>query len=308
MSITLRQLEVFVLVVRYGSFRRCAEELDISPVSVSEHIQELERRLRRKVFVRKPGQAPVLTGEGKTAYERSKKILDDVNGLVGDFAQRDSQRQQIVVHMHAFVGASLLTTLDNFRKQHPEIDLRVNFTNAATEATVEQVHKNHIDLAFLITFDRELESESELFAEEKLGIVVARDHPLTKYVSIKQEQLRNTPSINLQPGNPLRRLVDQVLGEVDIENTQIALETDEYELILCSLCKGMGYSCMFEKNLDIRDMRSQLTLLNLDFPLPNLKIRTMLSPRAQRIPAAIKLKSMMTQAYARPYRPVKLAS
>lgn len=308
MSITLRQLEVFVLVVRYGSFRRCAEELDISPVSVSEHIQEFERRLQCKVFNRKPGQAPTLTRDGKTAYERSKKILDDVNGLVGGVEQQNSQRQQIAVHMHAFVGASLLTTLNDFRKQHPEIDLRVKFSNEATETTVEEVRKNRVDLAFLITFDRELEDESELFAEERLGIVVARDHPLTKYRSIKQEQLHNTPSINLLPENPLRRLADQALGEVNIENSHIALETDEYELILSSLCNGMGYTCMFEKNLDIRDTRSRLTLLNLDFSLPNLKIRTMLSPRAQLIPAAIKLKSMLTQAYKLPYQPVKLAS
>jgi DNA-binding transcriptional LysR family regulator len=78
-------------VVRHGSFRRCAEELEITPVSVSEHIQALEHRLRCKIFSRRPGQAPTLTADGKSAYNQSKKTLDDVHGLIGSFDRKKPQ-------------------------------------------------------------------------------------------------------------------------------------------------------------------------------------------------------------------------
>lgn len=42
---TIRQLEIFARVVEHGSFRRCADQLGVSQVSISEHVRELETRL-----------------------------------------------------------------------------------------------------------------------------------------------------------------------------------------------------------------------------------------------------------------------
>jgi DNA-binding transcriptional LysR family regulator len=301
MSITLRQLEVFVAAVKYGSFRRCAEELEITPVSVSEHIRELEKRLKCTIFSRKPGQSAQLTDAGKSVLDRSRKILDDVNVLASTFEPPAAERQRILVNMHACLGSPLLTTFDSFRSQHAQVDLRVNFANISAEAIIDQVLDNRIDLAYVITFGSELKEIAELFCEEKMGIVVARDHPLARCKSVNRAQLRNIPSINLLPENPLRRLTDRVLEQAGIENSPIGLETDEFPLMLDSLAKGMGYTCMFEKNLATRDVQRRLTLLKLDFPLADLKVRTLISPRAERMAAVKLLRQQLSSAYHQPY-------
>lgn len=301
MSITLRQLEVFVAVVKHGSFRRCADELGITPVSVSEHIRELEKRLKCNVFSRRPGHNVQLTDAGRSALDRSVKILDDVNALARAFDPPAAEKQRIQVNMHACLGSPLLSAFDSFRKRYPQVDLRVNFANVTTQEIVDQVLDNRIDLAFVITFGTELEETTQLFCEEKMGIVVARDHPLARCRSVGRAQLRNIASVNLLPENPLRRLADQVLEQAGIENGRIALETDEYPLILESLAKGMGYTCMFEKNLIARDVERRLTLLKLDFPLADLKVRTLLSPRAERMTAVKVLRQQLSSAYHQPY-------
>jgi DNA-binding transcriptional LysR family regulator len=301
MSITLRQLEVFVAVAKHGSFRRCAEELDISPVSVSEHIRELEKRLNCSIFSRKPGHNAQLTDAGKSVLERSKRILVDVHELASAFGPAAAKKQQIQLNMHAYLGSPLLATFEAFRNRHPQVDLRVNFANISAEQCLKQVLDNRIDLAFIITFGRELEEAAELFREEKMAIVVAKDHPLARCKSVDREQLRNTASVNLLPDNPLRRLADQVLAEAGIENKHIALETDEYPLVLDSLAKGMGYTCMFEKNLASRELQRRLTPLELDFPLATLKVRTLISPRAQRMTAVKALRAQLSDAYQQPY-------
>ncbi len=301
MSITLRQLEVFVAVVKYGSFRRCAEELEITPVSVSEHIRELEKRLKCTIFSRRPGQNAQLTEAGRSVLDRSRKILGDVNELTRAFAPPSAERQRIQVNMHACLGSPLLTSFEGFRKRHPHVELRVSFANLSTGAIIDQVLDNRIDLAFAITYGAELEETAEPFCEEKMVIVVARDHPLASCKSVGREQLGKLASINLLPDNPLRRLADRVLEEAGIENSRIALETDEYPLMLDSLAKGMGYTCMFERNLAARDVQRRLTPLKLDFPLADLKVRTLLSPRAERMTAVKALRQQLSSAYHRPY-------
>lgn len=305
MSITLRQLEVFVAVVKHGSFRRCAEEMEITPVSVSEHIRELEKRLKCSIFIRRPGQSVQLTEAGKSVLTHSQKILGDVDELVRTFAPAAADKQQIMVNMHACLGSPLLSAFGRFRKLHPQIDLHLNFANVSSEKIIEQALDNHIDLAFIITFGSELEESTELFCKEKMAIVVAKDHPLAYCKSVDSAQLSNIPSVNLLPENPLRQLADRVLEQAGVNNNLIALETDEYPLILDSLTKGMGYCCMFERNLANRDVQRRLTPLNLDFSLVDLKVRTLLSPRAQRMTAVKVLQQQLSSAYHQPYELLK---
>ena len=59
--ITFRQLEILSAVVEHGNFRRCAEALGISQVSVSEHMKSLEVQLGVELFLRSRG-GPVQIG------------------------------------------------------------------------------------------------------------------------------------------------------------------------------------------------------------------------------------------------------
>jgi len=83
---TLRQLEIFLEVVRAGSFRGAARDLGLSQVAVSDHVRQLERRLGRDLFIRAPGSVPTLSAAGQVAAEHGRNVLMTSDALVAAVA------------------------------------------------------------------------------------------------------------------------------------------------------------------------------------------------------------------------------
>lgn len=76
MTITFRQLEIFVAAAGDGSFRRTAARFSISQPSVSSHIQALESYLGYALFDRRRGSAPALTAEGRRFLQKARELVD----------------------------------------------------------------------------------------------------------------------------------------------------------------------------------------------------------------------------------------
>jgi len=76
MTITFRQLEIFVAAAGDGSFRRTASRFSITQPSVSSHIQALESYLGYALFDRRRGSAPVLTAEGQWFLQKARELVD----------------------------------------------------------------------------------------------------------------------------------------------------------------------------------------------------------------------------------------
>src|SRR5260370_19004401 len=103
-GITLRQLEIFAQVVEHGSFRRCADHIGVSQVSISEHVRELESRLGASLFDRHSGGPSTLTPEGARAHRRVVAILADLNDLMWDVSGgRAGVSRRMGVAMHPFL-------------------------------------------------------------------------------------------------------------------------------------------------------------------------------------------------------------
>ena len=88
----LLTLEVFTAVVEKGSFVAAARALDLSPASVTEHIQALERRLKTKLLNRTTRRI-ALTEEGAAYFEHCKQMLarmEEADGMLA--AQRTSPK------------------------------------------------------------------------------------------------------------------------------------------------------------------------------------------------------------------------
>ena len=81
MSITFRQLEVFVEAAQDCNFRKTADRLGISQPSVSSQIQVLERWAGCEVFHRSRGSTPQLTPEGAALLLRAQTLLAEKRAL-----------------------------------------------------------------------------------------------------------------------------------------------------------------------------------------------------------------------------------
>lgn len=280
-SITLRQLQIFAHVVTQGSFRRCAEQLEISQVAVSDHVRELEQRLGHALFERRPGGPATLTPAGRRAERHVVKILDEVERLLGDFAAPVSQsgERHLRIGMQAYLLRKLQQTLLDFEGQHERLKITLNMRVYTAAALNEQMQANLLDAGYFFSLDVPLQPESEYAWTEPLQLYVGRTHPLAGQARTALPDLMRANCIQLAPENPLRPLIDESLRRAGLADLKIAMQTDEFGLILSSVHKGLGFVCMFEQTGDgFIDPRS-LVPLQLDQPLPSLQVRRAVAPR-----------------------------
>lgn len=293
--LTLRQLEIFAQVVQHGSFRRCAKEIGVSAVSISEHIRALEQRLGQPLFERSAGGAVNLTPSGRQAHERVCNILTDINGLVRSMSG-ELLPQQAVVSYHPFLSRYLSAGVERFSDTHPEISVRTALSTESTLELITKVRKNQISLAFLLVANASEAPETELIAEESMSIFVANTHPLAYLGDVAVEDITSYPAVILTQTNPLRHLTDHVLATVGLDGVRPMLETDEYGLILTEVARGKGFVCMFTDNAI--DARNQgLVPLPTRFVLPRVQVRCAVSRQVRQSPDLRVLRDEMVSAY-----------
>jgi len=269
---TLRQLEIFAQVVEHGSFRRCADHLGVSQVSISEHVRELENRLGVKLFDRIAGGPATLTREGERAYRRVSSILSDLNDLTWEIgAGRNGGRRRLNVGTHAYVMRHLRDAVAEFKGLHPEADVALDYEPATPEHMHQRVQNRELDVAYFFAFDGRDAPTSDLVRLEPLAIFVAHDHPLASKPVVTADDIRRTPAIHLGSRNPLRQPVERALEQAGVSGSPVGLETDEYGLILTSVLRGDGFVCMFTGVST--DVGKGLVAVPMEHPIPALQIR-----------------------------------
>jgi DNA-binding transcriptional LysR family regulator len=276
-GLTLRQLEVFTQVVELGSFRRCAEHIGISQVAVSEHVQALERRLGQPLFERHGGSAAKLTKQGERAYSRAKHILQETDRLFDDLASGESG----VLGRRLTIGAPpfLMRYLqDAPAALAPDIELVLDHHITTPALVREGLARRDIDVGYFFALGEDGASDSTVVRTEPLAVFVSVEHPLARRGTISRSDLLATPAVHLPRNSPLRDLIDRAMSQAGLAGGHIALETDDYGLILTSVHRGLGYVCMFQAAENEVGQTSGLKRLVLEADLPNVNVREAIRP------------------------------
>jgi DNA-binding transcriptional LysR family regulator len=269
--ITLRQLEIFASVVEHGSFRRCGEALGISQVSVSDHMRALEAQLGARLFERVKGGPIDLTAAGRRAAEGAQELLSHAHDLADYIVGETSRLNPLAVAMHGFMMRNLgPIVLDWNRGSGRQVQLRSN--ESAPEMLQQQITARELDIAYFYAVEGGVEI-GEVVAEEPLAIFVSEHHPLAAQPFVTAAELSATPAISLSPDKPLRRAVDAVMAKAGVKPTHHVMETAEFGLILSSLHRGMGFTCMFAV-IETEEMQTRgLKALRFEHSLPALQVR-----------------------------------
>ncbi|MEM9782796.1 MAG: LysR family transcriptional regulator [Pseudomonadota bacterium] len=123
-------MRCFVQVVNHGSVTRAAETLSIAPSAVSRRIKELEGRLGVQLLARTTRRMK-LTDAGQTFYDRSLRILADVEEAEGEVS--DTSRAltgPLRVAAPLDVGTLHLSPIiREFIVEHPGVTLDVELSD-----------------------------------------------------------------------------------------------------------------------------------------------------------------------------------
>jgi DNA-binding transcriptional LysR family regulator len=237
-TLNLRQLEMLLAVARHGSFTRAAEALYIGQPAVSQHVAALERTLGVPLVYR-VGRGVRLTEAGQLVVDYGERIVRLIEQLrAGIDGLQGLTSGRLVVGAGQTPGDYLLPRiLGEFRRRYPEVSVELEI--AGTQRVVEWLVRHVYDLGFLGDEIQHPDLEVEPFAEDRVVLFVASDHPLVGTPSVDLDAVLAAGLIVREPGSATRATGERALRALGAE-PRFAMELGSNEAVKHAVLAGLG--------------------------------------------------------------------
>lgn len=199
---TLRQLEVFEAIVRYGSYTRAAEELFLTQPTVSMQIKKLTDAVGLPLF-EQIGKKIYLTDAGKELHEMNQDIFkrfERFEMIAADMKGMKAGKLRLAVVTTAKYFVPRL--LGMFCRQYPGIEVSLKVSNRAH--ILERLTNNQDDLYVLGQPPKELDVIAETFLKNQLVALASVDHPLANEKGIALKRIVKEPFLSRESGSGTR--------------------------------------------------------------------------------------------------------
>ncbi|HME93445.1 MAG TPA: LysR family transcriptional regulator [Methylomirabilota bacterium] len=236
---TLRQLEVFLAIVRARSYRQAAEALHASQPALSQHIRELEGELGVRLFDRLT-RGVILTEAGRLLEERAKRVfatLTDVRDVLGEL--QGLKRGSLLVGASTTPGIYVLPAIIGaFRRRHPGIDLQLRIANS--RAIEDAIRAHDVDLG--VVGGHGLAPGEECLAAglaDELVLIVSPRHRWAGRREVVPAELTDEPLLVREEGSATRRVTERALDQAGIRR-RVSMELGHTEAIKQAVMAGLG--------------------------------------------------------------------
>jgi LysR family glycine cleavage system transcriptional activator len=131
-------LRAFEAVARHLNFRAAGEELALTQSAVSRQIQGLEEEVGVPLFLRHT-RAVELTSAGAQLLLAVSQALPRVDAAVRQIRQSAGRRSVSLTTFASFASMWLIPRLEAFQRDHPDIDIRIDASDAALDLEMADV-------------------------------------------------------------------------------------------------------------------------------------------------------------------------
>lgn len=128
----LAALRAFEAAARRSSFKRAAEELNVTPTAISHQIRQLEELLGTRLFERVT-RGVRLTPAGAQLFPALRDGFDAFERGVREVQQRSTAPSAVLTSTVAFVARCLAPRAAGFGARHPGWRLRLDATNSTVD-------------------------------------------------------------------------------------------------------------------------------------------------------------------------------
>lgn len=190
-----RVLRYFLTVAREGSITGAANSLHLTQPTLSRQLQDLEKELAQKLFVR--GKYRVtLTPEGMMLRKRAEEIVELVEKTEADFRSIND-----IIGGDIYIGSGetdsmkyIAEVMKDIHNDYPDIKFHIYSGNA--EDVTEKLDKGLLDFGVLIQpIDLSKYDNITLPDKDVWGVIMRKDSPLAHKKEIKLEDLISVPLI-----------------------------------------------------------------------------------------------------------------
>lgn len=188
---TLRQLEYFVAVGRYGSIAAASDKVNVSSPSISAAVAQLEEEFGLSLFVRKHAQGLSLTKAGARMMEQSQKILreaDLLNSMAGEISG-NVQGPMSIGCLATFAQFVVPKVRRAFEGKYP--DVRISQFEMNQTEIFSHIRRAALDIA--LTYDLDIPADLTFVPLVDLPpyVLVNEGHSLAEQAELSVQQLRD---------------------------------------------------------------------------------------------------------------------
>lgn len=136
--ISAGQLRAFEAVARHLNFRMASEEMALTQSAVSRQIQSLEDDVGVSLFHRHT-RAVELTQAGGVLLQAVTPCLERIDGAVRQIRQSAGRKSVSVTIFASFASMWLIPRLEDFQRDNPDIDIRIDASDAVVDLEVSDL-------------------------------------------------------------------------------------------------------------------------------------------------------------------------
>lgn len=244
MSITLRQLEIFIAVAETAQVTKASKKLFVTQSAVSMALAELENQLGGSLFDRH-GRSLLLNARGRFLLPLAKDITGQVTNIETIMSERnDTLTGTIQAVASTTLGNYILPYLIGaFKRVHPNV--HVNMLVYNTRHAEKLVLDKEMDIGFVEgpLFDND-EMQWRRWFEDELVVLCGPTDPLAhnEVFDIRQD-LKGKKWIMRESGSGTAATIAERFGKY-MDDVTVVMEMGHPEAVKRAVESGAGITCL----------------------------------------------------------------
>jgi len=229
---SLNVLRTFDAAARLQSFKRAADELNVTPTAVSHQIKTLEEGLGVRLFVRQT-RAVKLTRNGELLLETTSNVFRQLNDTVNDIV--GSKEMLTISTTSSFASMWLVPNLEKFYNENPDIDVSIQ----TSEQKMDLMRDRRIDLAISYGQYDAAQPYATKLITEKFGMYASPTY-LDGLTDINDAQLLETEWVNKSLPSIVWEGVLNQQGRKDSQSNYTVRRFDQEHHVIQAALAGQG--------------------------------------------------------------------
>jgi len=237
MKLTLRQMQIFLNVVKSGHLTNVAKDMKLSQSAISMSIKELENVLGRPVFDR-INKKLVLNEVGRAFHQEIDPIFKKLTDIEYEFKNSENKGTIRVGASTTIVDYLMPSIICSYMSEYP--DVKITLKEGNTQDIVKLIEDGSIDIGFV----EGLVNSSNII-KEKIGtddlVVVSADKNLSKSYYI--DELSNKRWVLREEGSGTREVFLNYIKD-KVDDLNIFFELGHTESIKSILINRECLTCI----------------------------------------------------------------
>lgn len=238
--ITLRQVEVFRVVVVAGSVTAAAQMLCVSQPAVSRILADLEDTVGFKLFARTKRQL-VQTEEGKLFYDEIRKAfigLDDLSKTAVSI--REHKKGQLrVITLPSFAATLMPELIAKFSAAYPRLPVSIEVQS--TERIADWIANSQCDIGLTIPPADSPLVNVKVLTQMASVCILHKNHRLSNKEFIYAKDLQGERFVSFKSDSLARHVIDDLFNKEGCQRN-LVVEARTVESICGLVSAGFGVS------------------------------------------------------------------